>query len=112
MFQHYVNKFTDSVSAGGVSRKILGYTPNLMNAEVRFESGQKGAMHHHPHDQITYVVTGRFLYHIEHEGTMETLLLEPGDAVVVTGDVMHGIDCLDSGVVLDMFSPCRDDFLK
>ena len=39
----------------GVNRKILAYADELMCVENHFEKGAIGALHHHPHTQITYV---------------------------------------------------------
>ena len=51
-------KLTDL--GGGVSRKILSYNDELMSVEVHFEKGAVGAMHTHPHTQISYVLEGKF----------------------------------------------------
>ena len=34
---------------GGVVRKVLAYSENLMNVELKFEKGAIGAKHSHPH---------------------------------------------------------------
>ena len=39
----------------GVTRRVLAYTDGLMCVENTFEKGAVGALHHHPHTQITYV---------------------------------------------------------
>ena len=42
----------------GVTRRVLAYTDGLMCVENTFEKGAVGALHHHLHTQITYVVSG------------------------------------------------------
>ena len=49
----------------GVERKILAYTDELMCVENHFEKGGVGALHSHPHTQITYVVSGAFEFEID-----------------------------------------------
>ena len=49
---------------GGVKRKILAYGDALMQVEVHFEKGAVGAMHSHPHSQLTYVLSGEFEFTI------------------------------------------------
>ena len=44
----------------GVTRKVLAYSDDLMCVENTFKKGAVGALHHHPHTQITYVVSGKF----------------------------------------------------
>ncbi len=93
---------------GGVSRKILAYDKNIMSVEVRFEKGAVGAPHSHKHEQISYVLEGKF------EATIgnETKIITKGDTYYTTPDVVHGVVCLEAGALLDIFTPMREDFLK
>lgn len=99
-------KLTDL--GGGVSRKILSYNDQLMSVEVHFEKGAIGAMHTHPHVQISYVLEGSF------EATIggETKIIKKGDTYITEPDVPHGVVCLEAGTLLDIFTPMRADFLK
>ena len=38
---------------GGVTRRVLAHTPQLMIVEVGFEAGSEGSIHTHPHSQNT-----------------------------------------------------------
>ena len=51
--------------AEGVNRKILAYGDEIMCVENHFKEGAIGALHHHPHTQITYVVSGQFEFEID-----------------------------------------------
>ena len=51
----------------GVTRRVLAYTDGLMCVENTFEQGAVGALHSHPHTQITYVVSGAFAFTIDGE---------------------------------------------
>ena len=93
---------------GGVTRRILSYDENLMSVEVSFETGAVGAVHTHPHTQCSYVLSGRFSYSVEGE----SVELNPGDSIVVPSGLPHGTVCLEKGVLLDIFTPARQDFLK
>ena len=99
-------KFIDL--GGGVSRKILSYDENLMSVEVRFEKGAIGAMHTHPHTQISYVLEGCF------EATIngETKVISKGDTYITEPNAPHGVVCLEAGALLDIFTPMRADFIK
>ena len=44
---------------GGTTRRILAYNDELMSVEVAFETGSVGAVHTHPHTQLSYVLSGR-----------------------------------------------------
>lgn len=91
----------------GVQRQIMGYDDKLMLVNVKFEKGGIGVMHQHYHSQVTYVVSGKFEVTIGDE----TTLLEGGDSFYIPPNVMHGAICLESGYLIDTFSPIREDFM-
>ena len=93
---------------GGVKRKILAEDTALMAVEVSFETGAVGAVHTHPHTQISYVLEGKFEAEIDGEKTVIT----KGDTYYTKPGVSHGVVCLERGTLLDVFTPRRDDFLK
>jgi quercetin dioxygenase-like cupin family protein len=93
----------------GIRRKIVGHTPELMSVLVQFDKGAIGTPHaHDAHDQIAYVVAGRF----EADIGGERRILKPGDAFVAPRLTRHGVVALDEGAtLLDQFSPRREDYL-
>ena len=102
----YGDTLPQTVGAG-VVRRILAYTDGLMCVENRFEKGAVGALHSHPHTQITYVVSGVFSFTIDGE----TRTVRAGDTLLKEDGVEHGCTCLEEGVLLDIFNPMRKDFL-
>src|SRR5689334_10946199 len=92
----------------GVERKILGYDDQVMMVCVRFEKGAIGSMHHHVHRQISYVESGRFEVTIEGKSS----ILEKGDCFFVAPNLVHSVVALEMGTLVDVFTPCRMDFLK
>ena len=93
---------------GGVSRRVLAWTPQLMTVEVHFETGGEGSVHSHPHCQNTYVLSGRFRFDV----AGETVEVGPGDTLAFPPNIPHGTLCLQAGVLLDTFTPMRGDFVK
>ena len=91
----------------GVTRRVLAYNDQLMCVENQFQKGAVGALHSHPHTQITYIVSGRFSFTIGEE----TREVGPGDTLLKTDGVVHGCTCLEAGTLLDIFNPMRADFL-
>lgn len=93
--------------AEGVRRQILGHGPDLMLVRVDFEKGGVGAMHHHPHRQVTYVAAGSF------DATVDgvTRVLNVGDCFYVAADLVHGVVARERGTLIDVFTPRREDFL-
>lgn len=94
--------------AEGMKRKIMAYDESLMMVRVEFETGGIGTAHQHPHVQITNVERG--VFEVEIGG--EKKVLKAGDAFYVPSNVLHGAVCLEAGVLIDIFSPMREDFLK
>lgn len=92
---------------GGVTRKVMGYGDDLMCCELHFEKGSVGAMHHHPHTQCSYVVSGAFEFTI---GGVKKVV-RAGDTLYKLPNVEHGCVCLEAGVLLDFFTPMREDFV-
>ena len=93
---------------GGVRRKVLAYSNNIMNVELLFEAGAKGDMHSHPHEQIGYIIEGTLIFH--EEGCPD-VTLNTGDTYIVAPNVSHGIDCVTEVKLLDIFTPMREDFI-
>ena len=91
----------------GVSRKILAHNGSMMQVEVFFEEGAIGPMHNHPHEQLTYVLSGEFEFTI---GDV-TKTVKAGDTLYKTSGIMHGCVCTKKGVLIDTFTPQRQDFL-
>lgn len=92
----------------GVKRKILAYSDNIMSVEVHFEDNAVGYLHNHPHEQLTYVLSGEFEFTIGDE----TKIVKAGDALYKEPSIMHGCKCLKAGVLLDNFTPMRKDFIE
>ncbi len=92
----------------GVVRRVLAYSRDLMCVENTFEKGAVGALHSHPHTQITYVVSGCFEFEID--GVKKTV--KAGDTMLKKDSVVHGCVCLEPGILLDIFNPMREDFVK
>ena len=97
------------VDAGhGVTRRFLAETPEIMLVEFAFADDGEGLPHEHPHVQSTFVKSGRYRFTVGDE----TFEVGPGDAFVVPSGVTHGCKLLKGpGVLLDTFTPRRDDFL-
>ena len=93
----------------GVSRKILGRGGKVMMTEVTFRQGAVGNMHKHPHEQVSYIHRGSFRFHLDGKEQV----LDAGDSVYVGPNLEHGVTALEQpSVIVDIFCPQREDFLK
>ena len=92
----------------GLKRRVLAYNEKLFLAEHEMVKGWVGTMHSHSHDQIVYVVHGRLK--VSCQG--KAFEIQAGDTFVVRGGVNHGASALEDSLVIDVFTPCREDYLK
>lgn len=92
----------------GVRRKILAYDDKLMVVRVEFKKRSIGNIHQHYHSQITNVESGTFEVLIDGDKQ----ILKGGDAFYIPPNVEHGCVCLEDGVLIDVFSPMRGDFVN
>ena len=94
--------------AEGLRRKIMSFDDRVMMVKVDFETGAVGTLHQHYHTQISHVESG--VFEVEING--EKKVLKAGDAFYIPPNVIHGAVCLAAGVLIDIFSPMREDFIK
>jgi quercetin dioxygenase-like cupin family protein len=93
--------------APGLKRQIMGVDGKIMMVKVDFKVGAVGDLHEHHHSQVTYVESGEFEMTIGEEKK----ILKGGDAFYIPPHILHGCVCLKEGVLIDVFSPAREDFL-
>lgn len=92
----------------GVKRKILGRGGSLMMVEVTFEKGAVGEIHSHIHEQVSYITEGAFEFNFNGNAT----LLKKGDSVYIPSGVKHGVTAVeDINIIVDVFTPQREDFI-
>jgi quercetin dioxygenase-like cupin family protein len=91
----------------GLIRRVLAYNDKLFLAEHQMVKGWAGAMHSHPHDQVVYIVRG----HLKVSCLGKGFELRTGDTFVVRGGVQHGASALEDSLVIDVFTPCREDYI-
>jgi len=102
------NKDIAAVALGeGVSRKVLSSGGTMMTVQFNFTEGAVGYLHTHPHEQVGYVIQGRFELTLAGEVTT----IGPGDTYYVYSGVEHGVVALEDGILLDVFTPQREDFV-
>jgi len=91
---------------GGTIRGHYAHLDQLTFGEVNLNAGVVVPMHRHPHEQMTYLISGRFQFTVG----SETAILEPGMVAIIPGNVEHGGTTLTACRVIDVFSPARDDY--
>ena len=103
----YANKTEIEDLGGGLKRQMLGYNHELMAVKIWFDKGAEGYVHAHRHSQVSYVQEGEF--HVNVGGVIS--ILKAGDSFFVPPHVEHGAVCPTCGILIDTFSPAREDFI-
>ena len=94
--------------AEGIERQMI-WGERVMVCRLRFAPRVVTPVHSHPHEQVTLVERGRVLFTID--GTQKTVAA--GDVLHFPSGLPHGATILEEEVVLiDIFSPLREDFLE
>ena len=91
---------------GGAVHGRYVHVDEMTIGEVSLNPNTVVPMHDHPHEQLTYVIEGRFQFTVD----SETTVLEPGMVALIPGGVTHGGTTLTACKVIDIFSPVRDDY--
>jgi quercetin dioxygenase-like cupin family protein len=94
-------------AAPGIRRKVLCHDDGIMLVRFAFEAGAVGAEHSHPHKQVSVIESGVFDLTI----AGKTKRLKAGDSYLVAPDLLHSAVAVEAGVIVDVFSPLREDFL-
>jgi len=102
------NEITWDHAGPGIQRQVFGYDDKIMVVKVKFEKGAVGSLHQHFHSQATYVESGVFELTIGDQKK----ILNKGDGYYVPPHVIHGCICIEPGLLIDVFSPLREDFLQ
>ncbi|HWQ14363.1 MAG TPA: cupin domain-containing protein [Roseiflexaceae bacterium] len=93
--------------APGIVRRTLVAGERMMQILVTLEAGSQLPLHSHPHEQVSHVLRGRLRFHIAGERRE----LGPGESLCIAGGVPHAADVLEEALVVDTFSPPREDLL-
>lgn len=92
----------------GVFMKPLTYGEQALLCEFRLEPGAHIPLHQHPHEQSGYLVRGSLRLFGE-EGEFEA---SPGCSWNFKGGVQHGADALTECVLIEVFTPVRQEYLQ
>ena len=90
----------------GIFRRTMTDGDKMMLCEVYLADGATVPMHTHLHEQTGYLVSGKITLTIGDEKKD----LGPGDCWMIPGDVPHEAIAREASVLIDVFSPPREDY--
>lgn len=90
-----------------VTRKVI-HMKGLTIARLHIQKDAEVPEHHHVHEQIATVEKGVLKFIID--GGEQ--IVKAGQSLAIPSNVPHAVVALEDTVVVDVFSPCREDWLK
>ena len=102
---HHLNDIPVKQTLPGFYGKMVhGETSSLVFWDIKKDG--VSPLHHHVHEQITYIVEGEF------EMTIggENYLFTSGMVHVIPSNVPHSGRAITDCTIIDSFAPARDDY--
>jgi len=91
----------------GVELTTLVHGEKTLMGQFRIAKGSVIPAHSHPHEQTGIMLSGRLRFKVD--GQIKDV--EPGDSWCLPGGVEHSAEALEDSVVVEVFSPVREDYL-
>lgn len=107
MKRHDWNQIESEQLNPKVKRKAI-HTLNMTIARLEIEKSAVVPEHHHVHEQVAMVEKGALKFFID--GREE--IIRAGESLAIPPDVPHSVEALEDTVVVDVFSPSREDWLR
>ncbi|HCR1139871.1 TPA: cupin domain-containing protein [Klebsiella aerogenes] len=101
---------SNTVHFGDVAITILSNSNALTVSELMIPAGTVAGVHHHPHEEVNYVIAGKLDFMCDGE----TKTLGPGDAIRIPPNKLHNITCSpeSDGRVISVWTPSRNDLIE
>ncbi|HVB04328.1 MAG TPA: cupin domain-containing protein [Chitinophagaceae bacterium] len=87
-------------------RARMVHTKQMSIIYLDIRSGSVFPEHHHPHEQVSSLVSGSF----ELTVNGKTIVMQPGTVIVIAPDEPHSGRALADCRIIDTFHPVREDY--
>ncbi|ATW24735.1 cupin domain-containing protein [Candidatus Formimonas warabiya] len=91
----------------GIERKTMVYAEKTLLIEMRLKQGKTIPKHKHPHEQTGYLISGHIVMIVDEERNE----LKTGDSYCFKGNVEHSTEILEDSVLVEVFSPVREEYI-
>ncbi|MDW7728940.1 MAG: cupin domain-containing protein [Bacillota bacterium] len=91
----------------GIRRNTLVNGDNTVICKFKLDGGTELPLHSHPYEQTGYLLSGKLQFTIDgnkHE-------VNTGDSWCIKTDVEHSANVVEDTVLIEVFSPVREDYL-
>ena len=90
-----------------ITRRVV-HTENLTIARLQIAKDGVVAEHFHVNEQVATVERGALQFHIGGQD----VVLRDGQSLAIPSNVPHSVVALEDTIVVDVFSPRREDWLS
>ncbi len=91
----------------GVDFEVLAIGEKSMVTKMLYKQTDLIPLHRHPNEQNGYVLSGKYKLIID----KKEYILSAGDSYSIPMNVEHTVEIINSGEVIDVFTPVREDYL-
>jgi len=91
----------------GVQYKTLIWGTKSSLSMFELDRGAAIPNHRHPNEQSGYLISGKIVFIIEGE----RFEAKPGNGWNLESNVEHGAEILEDSVIIEVFSPVREDYM-
>ena len=89
-----------------VTRKVI-HTEAMTIARLNIAKGAIVPAHQHVHEQCAMVEQGAMKFNLNGQ----EIMVKAGQALAIPSGVPHGVEALEDSVVVDLFTPRRQDWI-
>ncbi len=91
----------------GIELSTLVHGEKTLMGQFKIAKGSAIPAHSHPHEQTGIMISGKLRFIVDGEATD----VETGDSWCLAGGVEHSAEALQDSIIIEVFSPVREDFL-
>ena len=91
----------------GIELTTLVHGEKTLMGQFKIARGSAIPSHSHPHEQTGFLVSGKLRFNVDGE----IMDAEAGDSWCLPGNVEHSAEALEDSVIIEVFSPVREDYL-
>ena len=93
--------------APGIRRRTITHGASMYQMIAKLDAGSRMSEHKHPQEQVVHILEGRMRLIVA--GVPREL--RRGESHYLASNIPHGVETIEDTMVLDTFSPPRDDYL-
>jgi quercetin dioxygenase-like cupin family protein len=91
----------------GIDLTTLVHGEKTLMSQFKIARGSAIPAHSHPHEQTGIMISGKLRFNVDGE----IVDVEPGDSWCLAGGIEHSAEALEDSIILEVFSPVREDYL-